>query len=129
MALLNRWKSIVWTILIFIATTLPSNVLPNTSLLKIPHFDKIVHFGLFFVLAVFLLSENNRLRKLGGLTPKAIAIAISVSAILGVLIELLQYFYLPTRSGSYWDFLANILGAIVAVGLYKMINRITKSYI
>jgi VanZ family protein len=84
---------------------------------------------LFFVLAVFLLSENNRLRKLGGLTPKAIAIAISVSAILGVLIELLQYFYLPTRSGSYWDFLANILGAIVAVGLYKMINRITKSYI
>lgn len=129
MALVNRWKSIVWTILIFIATTLPSNVLPNTSLLKIPHFDKIVHFGLFFVLAVFLLSENNRLRKLGGLTPKAIAIAISVSAILGVLIELLQYFYLPTRSGSYWDFLANILGAIVAVGLYKMINRITKSYI
>jgi VanZ family protein len=129
MALVNRWKSIVWTILIFIATTLPSNVLPNTSLLKIPHFDKIVHFGLFFVLAVFLLSENNRQRKLGGLTPQAIATAISVSAILGVLIELLQYFYLPTRSGSYWDFLANILGAIVAVGLYKMINRITKSYI
>jgi VanZ family protein len=127
--MLKYWKSTVWTIIILLATTLPSSSIPKTSLLEIPHFDKIVHFGLFFVLAVFLLSENNKLREAGALSSRSIWIALTISIVYGLAIELLQYYLLTTRSGSLWDFAANVLGAVVAIVLYKSINRITKKYI
>lgn len=125
MILVKHWKSSLWTIIILLATTLPSSSIPKSSLLKIPHFDKIVHFVLFFVLAILLISEFNTLRKEGKLTRLSIVIAISVSVVYGLIIELLQYYLLTTRSGSLYDFAANVLGAIVAVLLYKTINRVS----
>ena len=127
--MLKYWKSIVWTAIIILATTLPSNSIPKSSLLEIPHFDKIVHFGLFFVLAMFIISEQNTLRLQGGLTRKAIILALSFTMAYGLIIEFLQYFLLPTRSGSLFDFLANTLGSIVAVVLYRFVNRITSRWI
>ena len=125
MSLVRYWKSTSWTVIILLATTLPSSSIPKTSLLKIPHFDKIVHFVLFFVLALLLISEFNTLRQEGKLTRLSIVIAISVSVVYGLIIELLQYYLLTTRSGNLYDFAANVLGAIVAVLLYKTINRVT----
>lgn len=127
--MLKYWKSIVWTAIVILATTLPSNSIPKSSLLEIPHFDKIVHFGLFFVLAMFIISEQNTLRLQGGLTRKAIILALSFTIAYGLIIEFLQYFLLPTRSGSLFDFLANTLGSIVAVVLYRFVNRITSRWI
>ena len=127
--MLKYWKSIVWTAIIILATTLPSNSIPKSSLLEIPHFDKIVHFGLFFVLAMFIISEQNTLRLQGGLTRKAIILALSFTIAYGLIIEFLQYFLLPSRSGGLFDFLANTLGSIVAVVLYRFVNRITSRWI
>lgn len=129
MIILRYWKSVVWTLIILLATTLPSSTIPKIPLLDIPHFDKIVHFGLFFILATFLLSEGNKLRKQGELTRFAIVVALSVSFIYGLTIELLQFYLLPTRSGSWLDFIANIIGAFAAVITYKFVNRITFRWI
>ncbi len=129
MNVLKYWKSSVWTIIIILATTLPSSSIPKNSLLQIPHFDKLVHFTLFFVLALFILSERNSLRLQGQLTNRAITFALSISIAYGLIIELLQYFLLPTRSGSLYDFMANVLGGIMAVVLYRLVNRITASWI
>lgn len=84
---------------------------------------------LFFVLALFILSERNSLRQQGKLANRAIAFALSISIAYGLIIELLQYFLLPTRSGSLYDFMANVLGAIMAVVLYRLANRITAGWI
>lgn len=129
MKLLNYWKSIIWTIVILMATTIPSNSIPKDLLLNIPHFDKLVHFGLFFILATFLLSESNKLRKQEGLTRYAILVAIIVSTIYGLIIELVQYLFLPSRSGSLYDFVANVLGALAAIAAYRLVNRLTKGWI
>jgi VanZ family protein len=129
MNVLKYWKSSVWTIIIILATTLPSSSIPKNSLLQIPHFDKLVHFTLFFVLALFILSERNSLRLQGQLTNRAITFALSISIAYGLIIELLQYFLLPTRSGSLYDFMANVLGTIMAVVVYRLVNRITASWI
>ncbi|MDX9847635.1 MAG: VanZ family protein [Tenuifilaceae bacterium] len=125
MSLVKHWKSTAWTVIILLATTLPSSSIPKTSLLNIPHFDKIVHFVLFFVLAILLISEFNTLRKEGELTRMSAVIALAVSVVYGLIIELLQLYFLTTRSGSLYDFAANVMGAIVAVLLYKTINRIS----
>lgn len=84
---------------------------------------------LFFVLALFILSERNSLKQQGKLANRAIAFALSISIAYGLIIELLQYFLLPTRSGSLYDFMANVLGAIMAVVLYRLANRITAGWI
>ena len=124
MGIVKHWKSTSWTLFILLATTLPSSSIPKTSLLEIPHFDKIVHFALFFVLAILLISEFNTLRREGKLTRLSAVVALAVSVIYGLIIELLQYYLLTTRSGSLYDFAANVLGAIAAVLLYKTINRL-----
>ncbi|NHB68974.1 VanZ family protein [Perlabentimonas gracilis] len=129
MKALKYWRSSVWTVIIILATTLPSSSIPKSSLLQIPHFDKLVHFVLFFVLALFILSERNSLRQQGKLANRAITFALSISIAYGLIIELLQYFLLPTRSGSLYDFMANVLGAIMAVVLYRLANRITAGWI
>lgn len=129
MKTLKYWRSSVWTVIIILATTLPSSSIPKSSLLQIPHFDKLVHFVLFFVLALFILSERNSLRQQGKLANRAITFALSISIAYGLIIELLQYFLLPTRSGSLYDFMANVLGAIMAVVLYRLANRITAGWI
>jgi VanZ family protein len=129
MKALKYWRSSVWTVIIILATTLPSSSIPKSSLLQIPHFDKLVHFVLFFVLALLILSERNSLRQQGKLTNRAIVFALSISIAYGLIIELLQYFLLPTRSGSLYDFMANVLGAIMAVVLYRLANRITAGWI
>ncbi|MFA5649391.1 MAG: VanZ family protein [Bacteroidales bacterium] len=129
MIILRYWKSAVWTFVILLATTLPSSSIPKISMLEIPHFDKVVHFALFFVLAIFLLSESNKLRKQGELTRFAAVVALSVSFGFGLTIELLQFFVLTTRSGSLLDFVANMAGALAAVLIYKFVNRITLHWI
>ena len=129
MIILRYWKSAVWTFVILLATTLPSSSIPKISMLEIPHFDKVVHFSLFFILAIFLLSESNKLRKQGELTRFAAVVALSVSFGFGLAIELLQFFILPTRSGSLFDFVANMAGALAAVLIYKFVNRITFHWI
>ncbi|MDX9769911.1 MAG: VanZ family protein [Tenuifilaceae bacterium] len=129
MKALKYWRSSVWTVIIILATTLPSSSIPKSSLLQIPHFDKLVHFVQFFVLALFILSERNSLKQQGKLANRAIAFALSISIAYGLIIELLQYFLLPTRSGSLYDFMANVLGAIMAVVLYRLANRITAGWI
>ena len=126
---LKYWKSIIWTIVVLLATTLPSSSIPKDLLLNIPHFDKLVHFALFFVLATFLLSEGNKLREQESITRYAILLAIIVSTIYGLAIELIQYLFLPTRSGSLYDFAANVLGALAAIAAYRLINRFTRGWI
>ena len=129
MIVLRYWKSAVWTLIILLATTLPSSSIPKVPMFEIPHFDKFVHFALFFVLALFLLSESNKLRKQGELTRLATVVAISVSFGFGLAIELLQLFLLTTRSGSLLDFIANMAGAFAAVVVYKLVNRVTFHWI
>jgi VanZ family protein len=126
MLLQKHWKSLLWSILVLIACAIPSNKVPNVDLLKWPHFDKLVHFGMFFVLTTLLVSENNKLRDSGLVSKTAIVWAGIISLIYGFSIEAIQYFFLPSRSGSWIDMWANIVGILIAFFLYKFINRFTK---
>jgi hypothetical protein len=44
--------SLVWSVLILILCAIPGNSLPKSPLFNIPHFDKFVHAGLYFPLAI-----------------------------------------------------------------------------
>ncbi|HBO76381.1 MAG TPA: VanZ family protein [Marinilabiliales bacterium] len=85
--------------------------------IEIPYFDKAVHFGLFLVLALIMAGLNqtrpNSFHKL----------AIPAFAFMyGVFIEIVQSKFTTTRSGDWRDVLADTLGILVGIWLFKKLN-------
>ena len=108
------WRNIIWAGVIFFLCAIPSDSIPDPKL-NIPQLDKVVHFGMFFIMAIFLCSE---LRYQTRLSLRAVySIAIGFSFVYGGLIEILQFNYFH-RGGEWWDLVADVLGAVVGCLLY-----------
>lgn len=92
------------------------------SFLFFTQIDKVVHAGLYFLTtkaALFQLLKtgkfnNRRLRILWG-------IAVPVS--FGLMVEIIQHFFIPGRSGDVADFAANTAGAFLAYYSFKVISN------
>lgn len=81
----------------------------------ITYFDKIVHCSLFFVLTFLVLLDTRRKEEW------RYRVIISIFAY-GILVEIFQGVFLPYRSASVWDILADTTGLIIgtlAFNLYK----------
>jgi len=112
-------RNIIWAGVIFFLCAIPSDSIPDPKL-NIPQLDKVVHFGMFFIMAIFLCSE---LRYQTRLSPQAVySIAIGFSFVYGGLIEILQFNYFH-RGGEWWDLVADVLGAVVGCLLYPTAKR------
>ncbi|MBT3384639.1 MAG: VanZ family protein [Prolixibacteraceae bacterium] len=98
------WKPIIWLALICYSLFLPANNLPVKPFINIPHFDKMVHFALFFGLCL-LLFRPFKILKL-----KYFFLAPAIAIILAALLESFQHFISSTRSSDFFDFLANLAG-------------------
>lgn len=94
---------------IFIGTHLPAKAVP-----KMEVSDKFQHFGAYAVLA-FLLAWAIPTRK--GFYVRHAAITFGIVILYGCLDELTQYF-VPGRSSSLGDLMADAAGALIGLGLY-----------
>lgn len=90
-------RNIVWAIVIFVLCAMPGESVPNPHL-NIPHLDKIVHFGMFFVMALLICNELEYQTRLKQRT--IFIIAISITCLYGGIIEILQHKYF-NRSGDH----------------------------
>lgn len=109
----DKWililANIIWISIIFILCAMPSEDIPDPHL-NIPHLDKVVHFGMFFILAL-LISLPLKLHT--AIPPKQIyTITILIAFVYGGLIEILQHYFF-NRGGDVWDLTADIAGSIV----------------
>jgi VanZ family protein len=102
-------KPIIWLLLICFGLFMPANELPVKPFLNIPHFDKLVHFSLFFVLCIFLFKPFKKLKL------KHYYLAPATSIFLGLLLEISQQYITNTRSSDLFDFLANTAGIVTAI--------------
>ena len=93
-------RNIIWAGVIFFLCAIPSDSIPNPKL-NIPHLDKVVHFGMFFIMSIF---------------------TIGFSFIYGGLIEVLQFKYF-NRGGDWWDLFADVLGGVVGCLLYPAAKK------
>jgi len=108
------WKPLLWLAIICYALFIPADDLPLEPFFRIPHFDKIVHFGLFFVLCLLLL----RPFKLVKLNYYLLAPLISI--VLSAMLETSQHVLSVSRNSDIKDFIANSLGAISSVMFYYL---------
>jgi VanZ family protein len=98
---------------------MPGDKLPKGGL-EIPHIDKIVHFGLFYIMSIFLCAELKYQTKLS--MKKVMLISIILVALYGAIIELLQNYVFTYRSGDYYDLLFDIIGGTVGVLMFKTLK-------
>ena len=108
------WKPLLWLAIICYALFIPAKDLPIKPFLNIPHFDKMVHFTLFFVLCLLLLRPFKRINL--GYYVLAPLISIALSALL----EFSQHSFSKTRSSDIYDFLANTIGIIASVVFFYL---------
>lgn len=109
-AFLRRYgPSLAWLSLITLLSVIPSKAVPGFNLFS---FDKIGHAVFYGVLTWLLLRARQPARPL----PVA---GIALCAIgYGVLMEYVQYAFVPGRFYEYDDMIANALGAGVGVGAW-----------
>lgn len=107
----------IWTFIILVLTLTPGRNVPRVP---IEGLDKVVHFFLFGILAFLFLrgsfqeSQKEKSKKifLSFLTPLA----------LGIIIEFCQN-YVPGRSFSMMDILANTLGILAGITTFLLIRK------
>ncbi|MDA3879500.1 MAG: VanZ family protein [Prolixibacteraceae bacterium] len=108
---------IIWIALLIYALLTPPNALPKLKLFQ--HFDKVVHFGMFFTLVVILvpiyLSQQNYIR--------SYLFSFFTSVFTGILFEILQNNLTSGRTGSIDDAIADTAGAAIAVLFYHYFVR------
>ncbi len=115
---LRLWIAIVWTSLILIACWLPRSQMPVSegapSLLKLIHFDKIVHAGLFAGFAFLWRRATS-----ASATSRILAIGLA----LAVVTELGQATSWVGRDADVWDGLADAVGVLIGLGGFAILDR------
>ncbi|MCW3462736.1 VanZ family protein [Chitinophaga nivalis] len=124
--MLRTWKfyipAILWTIVILVLCTMPGNDIPTNSFFQKIHFDKIVHFGLFGGIVLFFsLAIYWQKKHIKGIT---LFFFVLMAAIYGLAIEFIQKYWAINRSFDIIDVVADTLGAIAGVWVFKLVVRL-----
>ena len=108
-------KPIIWLTIIFYGLFIPSSSLPKKPFFAIPHFDKMVHFGLFFIFCLLLFVPFKKLKT------KYMLVAPLVAIILSAILETTQHIISPTRSSNFFDFMAITTGILASIIVFHFL--------
>jgi VanZ family protein len=106
-----RW-SIAWALVILVLCLMPGKALPEWNWFALLDLDKLVHAGMFFVLAVLLAQAFF----INGSPARYILWACVASMAYGLATELLQGLEVLGRRTDLNDMIANSVGALLAAG-------------
>ena len=119
--------AILWALFILIICSIPMGGVGESHLF-FPGFDKLVHCGLFAVLAVLYCAGS--IRRWNTHTIR-IEIAIKNTIVLisyGALIEMLQKYFFTWRSGNWDDLFADTVGTCIGIfGVLITTNAINRN--
>lgn len=108
----NYASIIIWILIIVYLSLSPANELPDVELINIPHFDKLVHLGMYFILIVLWLIYTSKFKN-WNLSKLRITSLLGV-IVIGGLMEVLQEALPVNRDGNIEDMLANLTGGFIA---------------
>lgn len=118
------WPPAAVAIIIFyLCCLIPTDEIPDVGFQFFIPPDKIVHFLMYFGLAG-VASINYIYDKKGHIIIlKLVLFAILVPILYGGLVEIIQAEYFPDRSGDWYDFLADALGALASLPISLWFRR------
>jgi VanZ family protein len=107
-------KPVIWLALICYGLFLPANNLPIKPFFQIPHFDKLVHFGLFFVFSLLLFRPYKKLKT------RYIFWAPVTALLSGIILESAQQALSSSRNSDVYDLIANVAGIFTSIFAYQI---------
>jgi VanZ family protein len=100
------YKVIVWAVIIGLLVFTPGDEFKRVKI-NIPHFDKLVHFGLFCILGWFIAATPDYKKH----QPKKYAMLL-LAVCYAAAIEFIQHYFIYMRSGDAVDFIFDTLGLL-----------------
>lgn len=110
----NYWRLAIYFVIMCYLLFMPASQLPSEPFVKIPHFDKIVHFGMFCVLCILLF------RPVKQFTPNFYFWTPILTLVFAVALEFLQQKITKSRSSDVYDLWANCAGLAFGVIFYRL---------
>ncbi|NLK49424.1 MAG: VanZ family protein [Candidatus Cloacimonetes bacterium] len=98
--------TIIWWVAIWVVSSLPADELPTVDEVGV---DKLAHVGVYFILGILL---DTWLRR-KGLTLKQ-RLGVFALAVISAFADEYHQHFIPGRSVSIWDFVANASGLVLA---------------
>lgn len=119
--------SLVFILLVIYLSFFKPPSVPEVALF--PHADKIVHFGMYFVMSALLWWEFRRSHKKRTGMWHAWVGAFLCPVLFSGIVELLQEYCTTYRGGDWLDFLANTTGAAFAslIAYYLLRTRLREN--
>lgn len=104
-------------IVLAILSTLPKSQADSLRWLNIEHGDKLSHLAAYAILSFLLMHAlNNDLENLQWKK------SLMIAAFYGLCMEFIQYLFYTDRHFDILDIIANIIGAILGIIIYKKIK-------
>jgi glucan phosphoethanolaminetransferase (alkaline phosphatase superfamily) len=102
------WPSIAWTAIVFFLLSMDTSGIGGSGFLNIKGLDKLIHFVLFFAFAAlwFFYFKSSKKTSLNWL----LFLVSITGSLYGLAMEFYQDFF-TNRSFSYWDAVADAIGA------------------
>ncbi|WP_299820035.1 VanZ family protein [uncultured Pontibacter sp.] len=107
--------------MILLTTLLPSSSMPSLSIWELFSFDSFAHAFLFGVLTFLMIVGLTKQFTYIKLRHYAIRTSLFISFAFGVFVELMQHFFIQGRQGDLMDVLANTLGCLLGIVLFKWV--------
>lgn len=123
-----NWPVLIWALIILLLCGMPGKDIPHFSWLEALSFDKWVHAGIFFVLAILGI-RGLKLQHKFILQEWAIRITAVWCISYGGLLELLQAALFEERSADIYDFIANSFGVVIGVWAYTPLAKKFPGYL
>lgn len=109
------WVAILWAIIVLILSSISGKNFDKLPKIKIPHLDKMVHFTMYFVLAILLFKSIKQISEQNLFNKYPYIFTLIICVLYGGIIEIMQEYIFTGRSMDLYDFIANSIG--VALGL------------
>jgi VanZ family protein len=113
--------TIIWAAVILLTTLLPSSSMPAVSIWELFSFDSFAHAFLFGILTFLMIVGFAKQYSVLRLKLYPIQYSLFISFMFGIFIELMQHFFIPGRQGDIIDVLANTIGCLLGIVLFKWI--------
>ena len=119
--MIKKYKFTILVALIILYLSLAnSQTFEKIPLVDIPDFDKVVHLGMYFVLMSVFIFENRKTI----INTSRLFLTGLIPLFYGVLMEILQATITLTRSGSFFDALADVAGVLLSILLWLWIKPV-----
>ena len=119
----NSFPGVLCALVILVLTGLPGSCFPKVK--PTIGLDKVAHLLMYLGFAFITLwgyrkpfQENGKSYR-----RKALWLTLAIGIVFGALTEIMQEKLVPSRIGSVYDWIADIIGSIIGVTAYYFFNR------